>query len=1056
MPQRRVLLRRVALYSLAVSFAGFLAWVPFTDLDSSAAVASVVGLLAALAALAVAVVQAFPVEPAPKDTTGLARRLARDVRAQWIGEAEARWLRNEQTRAPVLPLEWTVTAREVGAGAGHRLRSPSGRLAGRFDEAAASLAAVYRDIGSGRLIMLGEPGSGKTVLAMLLAVGLLPESRFWDGAPPPTAEDPVPVLLSASSWDPISETMEDWIVRSLALSYFGDTPEAPRDLLRAGLLLPIVDGLDEIPEAARRSAVHAIIHTVGPAGRVVVTCRAVEYEDTIRGGAPALHEAPVIEVSPVSAVDAIGYLRTANTSASDVWEKVYDALEQKGALAEALRTPLMIAMASTVHGGPDGDPSPLLDTGAITCRHDAEDHLLDRVVAAEFRDDRRRPWQPAVAASPWDAEQVERWLVFLAEYLHRHRERDIAWWRLSERLLSRWAIPVITLVAGTALLAVTLAYGGLAAALAPRAFPQDLVLGIGACFGGGFAVLAMLTWYAAPARPPGRSPSSLRGSLPRFRGGIAAGLMVAAIPAVPGFIGWAVAVTVFDDWDFGMGQTFISAIAMVLGVSVLLGLAVGCDAVLSAPSELSEKPSPARFLRDDRGSALRGAAATAGVIATGLLPVVFAAATLSAGGGSALLRWLSGEPEPDGLATPAFGWSDFSSAEDNLAWGYVFVFPAITIGLLVLLTHAWPRYLAVRLVLALRRQLPWDLPRFLAYARDRGLLRESGGMYQFRHVRLQERLAGRPAEATPPPDEEALARRRRLRIAVAGVAAAAMLGATVTVLHQPATALVIRLDRPRSWAPDQTVSLNRDGTVLALGEGRRVDVWDLDLDAAKGVPRAPIVLPDDLDAITAVAVSPDGERLAIAVTNDYHRSATRSPHAVRLLDRIGRTLSRWDVDREIDSLSFGDGDARLAAADAFGGISVLPAGATAERLGPAASPTDKNPSPVVTMVGSSGVAARRVPDESVVSYGDTRLPRTVRTLHGDAGISAIAVSPDQSVVVTGSNEGTLRFHPAGAVTESLHVTSSRLSRVAALAVRDNDARYVVATDGDDVELWTVS
>jgi hypothetical protein len=46
-----------------------------------------------------------------------------------------------------------------------------------------------------------------------------------------------------------------------------------------------------------------------------------------------------------------------------------------------------------------------------------------------------------------------------------------------------------------------------------------------------------------------------------------------------------------------------------------------------------------------------------------------------------------------------------------------------------------------RIWLALHNQLPWRLMSFLADAHRRGVLRQAGVVYQFRHLELQHRLA---------------------------------------------------------------------------------------------------------------------------------------------------------------------------------------------------------------------------------------------------------------------------------------------------------------------------
>ena len=56
---------------------------------------------------------------------------------------------------------------------------------------------------------------------------------------------------------------------------------------------------------------------------------------------------------------------------------------------------------------------------------------------------------------------------------------------------------------------------------------------------------------------------------------------------------------------------------------------------------------------------------------------------------------------------------------------------------------AWLSYMLARAWLAFRRQLPWPLMAFLADAHRRGVLRQAGATYQFRHLELQRRLAAR-------------------------------------------------------------------------------------------------------------------------------------------------------------------------------------------------------------------------------------------------------------------------------------------------------------------------
>jgi hypothetical protein len=55
----------------------------------------------------------------------------------------------------------------------------------------------------------------------------------------------------------------------------------------------------------------------------------------------------------------------------------------------------------------------------------------------------------------------------------------------------------------------------------------------------------------------------------------------------------------------------------------------------------------------------------------------------------------------------------------------------------------WAKFTVTRCWLAIRRQLPWHLMDFLADARKRGVLRQAGASYQFRHDQFQQCLAAR-------------------------------------------------------------------------------------------------------------------------------------------------------------------------------------------------------------------------------------------------------------------------------------------------------------------------
>ncbi|MGW3418721.1 NACHT and WD40 repeat domain-containing protein [Streptomyces phaeochromogenes] len=705
--------------------------------------ATVAGLFVGIASLLVALMDFFRQESPPSDPAAYADDLALTIRAQWLEEAESRRLRDPR----VLPLVWTTTSRPVadepqsGAAGGRVLRVRlDGRLDGRFDEVIDELATGYGQLAGGRLVVIGEPGAGKTVLALLLTLGLL-------GAREPGG--PVPVLLPVSSWDPVRERLDDWIVRTLAVPYYNGRPEIPRTLLAHGLLLPVLDGLDEIPESARRSAIRGINNAIGGQRPVVVTCRATEYEDLIRGGAPTMRRAPVVEISAVPPGDVITYLRDVDWLSGTDWSQVFARLraEPRGPLAVALSTPLMVTSARLVYQRGGGDPGELLDGGRFDCRYAVEDHLMHQLVDAAYAPDPALP-EETRGQDRWTAEQARGWLTFLACHLHDHRERDLAWWQMSERLLSRWAGPLVGVGVGGALAVVCVTAIALSGTGAPYAQTlAQTALG----FGGACALLCTMVWYATAGRPPGRFSFSLAGSLRRLWRGFGSGVALTGLSVLP-VLATVTVINALPLRGFAAVELYCEMFMGAVWLAFVVGLALAAHNWLNAPPARSAQSSPADTLAQDRRSAVTGALLAGLVLGVAALPGWYAGLLSGALLPRLLTGWMGwpGEGRVGSLAGRTEEELRDLFNNDVVVMTCLSVLTGVVFALLVLLTRAWPRFLLLRALLALRGRLPWCLMAFLADARGRELLRQSSGTYQFRHVRLQEALAGEAADIEEP------------------------------------------------------------------------------------------------------------------------------------------------------------------------------------------------------------------------------------------------------------------------------------------------------------------
>ncbi|MEU6227299.1 NACHT domain-containing protein [Streptomyces sp. NPDC047042] len=677
------------------------AWAGLGDVDPAGAVIG--GGLSLLALLLAVRAQQWQ----DTDVVGLADRLASEVKRQ--ESVTWRQLLGNSDRTIDLAFTFLPTPEHNAHGAGQ---------AGRLTE----VAAYYRALRPGRLVITGAPGAGKTVMALQLMLLLLTDRE---------SGDPVPVRLSLAAFDPARNSLDGWITAHL-ISVYRLRPAAAAALVENRRVLPVLDGLDEMDSDDHPGYTSYAVQAVQAMnayadginkGQLVVTCRSDTYASL-----QVLHiwaqDSARISIAPVTQEVARSFL-TARAADAVRWQGVFSALQNHptGPLAQGLSTPWRLVLAATVYeqressGAFTRSPSELLTPG-LNSADSVRDHLLHHAFRAATQNATRN-------RSSYAPENVRHWLGVLARYLHNNA---ITGRRLGGRQLPTADLVLHELwpISGSSVAKTVHAFLTIGAFLTMAvvlfaAFPQAWIASAGTVVCAAlFGAEAWVTTWPSPARVGGTHLRTRRGRR-HFAAGLGLGLAL-------GFV-------------YGVGVGVTGGIA----VGLLIGLLVGLS-----NSGIARSGNPRSIVRNDF---------LAGVLfvltLTLIAGLIYELGTGLADGTltgviAGLIVGLSGNWT--GSATAVMGSRLAFILIAGVVGGFTngpmygfFTASGCVIGMMVNFAGglAGLRYLA--LLLCARRHssiwVPWRLGNFLDWCCEAGLMRVAGMAYQFRHRELQEFLA---------------------------------------------------------------------------------------------------------------------------------------------------------------------------------------------------------------------------------------------------------------------------------------------------------------------------
>lgn len=601
------------------------------------------------------------------------REAALDRRVRGVRSQREQMLRGGALVDPDVPSDAGVQIGEAG-----RPRIRIGGTPKPWSEIVGAWAAS-----KGRMVVLGDPGYGKTVAALTLV-----EHINRGGG------DVVAEIFPLAEWHTWSAGrdedayLEDWIAEQVSQTYIDVPLTVSKALVARGRLVPVLDGLDEVPESARGDCVDAISAYAGSGDSsrsFAVTCRQREYFALAPRWVGADRHVVLVGLDPGQIVTILK--RQAELAGR--WQSVLEAIRNGNqAVIDFLRSPLRFGAAMQIYRHRDAR-----EVLELAERPDGQAMLWDRLLSQA----RTLP----TGASPVE---VRGWLAFFAASLKSHdRQR----FHLHELYL--YGAPSDRRLFGrltTAIVGVTIALY----ALRDGAQVEDMF----------FALVIPMYWLITRKShgEPFSQPVAIRVPLRLYVAELPVALAIAVVAAVAmGVVAMVVVgVIVAIQAAAGDSEPLIDVVGRTVPFAVMIAVVVAlmmATMVVAQAGQSSVTTEPPKQLGGRDAGAVLSAVGRHGLVSLTVAGAVGAAA-LAIGAAVGLLY-------------------------EELLWLVVIfvVLSAWSEGLSAWLYFHWTRWRLAR-----RGRLPFRLQEFLEWASSHqvGWLRFGDG-YEFRHRELLDHLA---------------------------------------------------------------------------------------------------------------------------------------------------------------------------------------------------------------------------------------------------------------------------------------------------------------------------
>jgi len=248
------------------------------------------------------------------------------------------------------------------------------------------------DEANGSLLILGEPGSGKTTILLDLARDAIARAES-----DPT--QPIPVVFNLSSWSEKHLSLAEWLVEEFDSKY--NTPERiARPWIENDDLLLLLDGLDEVERGNQEACIKAISVFRREHMDFLVVCSRVAAYQTFSN---QLKLRQAVLIQPLTGQQIYAYLDRSGTDLAPVCQ----ALNQDPTLRALAQTPLMLSVIMIAYRGASAKDLPS-GKSIKAYRRRVFEAYIDRMFNRIARTDRKlHPEVKTLGWLTWLAQNME-------------------------------------------------------------------------------------------------------------------------------------------------------------------------------------------------------------------------------------------------------------------------------------------------------------------------------------------------------------------------------------------------------------------------------------------------------------------------------------------------------------------------------------------------------------------------------------------------------------------------------------------------------------------------